>query len=542
MLVRIPTFNGIVPRTSPRLLQDTFAQTAVDTKLWNGTLRAWRESVKVADLPRAGIKQTVYRFGQDHADDTAFWFHWTQQVNVVRSPVAGNERTFFSGDGAPKVTDSVLALTGGGAYPNAAYDLGVPSPTQAPTAVVTGAPDPDEQVTSRFYVYTFVNEWGEEGSHSPVSAQVDARASQTITLSNMEVPTGAQSYSAKRIYETAGTGAAASFFFKTQVAAGTDSVSFLGSTAAVPNPDGTFGVGSLMKTAGWTPPPADLRGMRIMAGQILYGLSGNKLRMAEPGFPYAWPTNYSFAFEFDPVAAGSYGNTIVVATKGTPYIIAGYEPATMQQTKIERQYACVSARSLVEIGGGVAYASPDGMIVVDQGGATNITAGYYDADQWKALKPESMHAYWWDNRIVLFYDTGTKQGGLIFAPGAEPTELGWYTTGAYVDPLRDNLYVIVGNELHRFDSGTPRTFQWRSKIFSTGRPLNFGAAQVRCEGSVIARFYADGTLRHTQPIANREPFRLPGGFLADEWEIGLEGTGEVFSVAFAERMAELKDA
>lgn len=542
MLIRIPTFNGIVPRTSARLLHDTFAQTAIDTKLWNGTLRAWREAVKVADLPRVGIKKTIYRFGQDSATDTQHWFHWTQEVNVVRSPIAGNERTFFSGDGAPKVTDSVLALTGGGALPNAAYDLGVPSPTTAPVPSISGEPDAQEQVDARYYVYTFVNAWGEEGAPSPVSIQVDVRASQSVTLSSLEVPTGAQSYTHKRIYETAGGNANAGFFFKTEIPAAQTSVTFTAATAAVPRPDGTFGVGSPLITSTFTPPPSDLTGLRIMAGQILYGLSGNKLRMAEPGYPYAWPSHYSFAFEFDPVAAGSYGNTIVVATKGTPYIIQGYEPSTMQQTKLERQYACVSARSLVEIGGGVAYASPDGMIVVDQGGATNITQNYFDGDQWRALKPESMHAYWWDNMLVIFYDTGTKQGGLIFAPGSEPTELGWHTTGAYVDPQRDHLYVIAGNEVHRFDAGDPRTFKWRSKIYTTGRPLNFGAAQARADGAVTLRFYADGVLKHTQVVSSRDPFRLPPGFLADEWEVEAEGTGELYWLAFAESMKELKAA
>lgn len=540
MLIRLPTFNGIAPRMSPRLLADTFGTVASNARLWNGTLRPWRAAVKVADLPRVGAKQTIYRFGQDSPTDAQYWFHWLDDVDVVRSPVAGNERTFFSGDGAPKVTDSVLALTGGGALPNAAYDLGVPSPTTAPLAGVSGLPAAGEQVSTRYYVYTFVNDWGEEGSHSPVSAAVDATGSQTINLSNIEVPTGAQSYASKRIYETNGSGPSATFYMVKEIPAGTTSTSFLGAVAAVPNLDGTRGIGSALVTAGWTPPPSDLKCLTMMNGTTLCGIAGKAVRMAVPEYPYAWPEKNEFRFEFEPVAIASFGNTLVVGTTGRPYLIQGFEPETMQQTPIEREYACVSKRSMVAIGGGAAYASPDGMIVVDQGGATNITANFFDRDQWQALKPESMHAYWWDNRLVVFYDNGTKQGGLIFPPGQEPTEFGFYAPGAYVDPIRDALYLIVGNEVHKFDAGDPLTFTWRSKIFAVPRPLNFSCAQVHASGAVTAKFYGDGVLRHTRTVASNAPFRLPGGFLSDEWEVELSGTGEVFSVDIAENMRELK--
>ena len=542
MLLRIPTFNGIAPRTSPRLLGDTFGTIAENTKLWNGSVRPWRQAVKVADIPRVGVKQTIYRFGQDEADDADYWFHWLSDVDVVRSPIAGNERTYFSGDGAPKATDSVLALTGGGAYPNAAYDLGVPSPTLAVTATVSGTPAEGETVTSRFYVYTFVNSWGEEGSVSPVSDQVDATDSQTITLTGFEVPTGAQSYTAKRIYETAGVGESAAFYYKAEIAAGDTSTSFLGATNAVPNPEGAMAVGSPLATNNWTPPPADLIGLTMMAGQIAVGISGNAVRMAEPGYPYAWPSRYEFKFEYDPVAVACYGNTVVVGTKGTPYLIQGYEPGTMQQTKLEQEFACVSKRSMVSIGGGVAYASPDGMIVCDANGAVNVTQAFLDRDQWQAYKPESMHAYWWDSRLVVFYDTGSEQGGLVFEPGKEPTTLDFHSTGCYVDPIRDALYCIVGNEVHRFDATGAMTMVWRSKVFQAGRPCCFGAAQVKAAGTVTARFYADNVLRHTQTVTDENPFRLPAGFLANEWQFELEGTAEVFSLAVAETMRELKGA
>lgn len=57
------------------------------------------------------------------------FFHWLTDVDVARSHIGQetNERTVFTGDGAPKVTDSTLA-TGGTDYPVNDYDLGLPAP------------------------------------------------------------------------------------------------------------------------------------------------------------------------------------------------------------------------------------------------------------------------------------------------------------------------------------------------------------------------------------------------------------------------------
>lgn len=542
MLVQLPTFNGVSPRVTPRLLGETFATIARDVKLWNGSLRPWRGLTAVATLNRPGTEKTIYRFGQDALTDADYWFSWTTDVDVVRSPVATGERTFFTGDGAPKVTDTTLALTGGGPLPNAAYTLGVPSPTLAPGAgdlAVSGTAGPNEQPVDRYFVYTFVNSWGEEGGASPVSEKTTAYASQTITLSALEVPSGAQGFTAKRIYETQGTGAAADFFLVAEVAAGATTAAFPANSAATPSTTST-GVGARLETAAFTPPPADLHSLRILPGPVLCGLSGNKLRFSAFRYPYAWPAIYEYPFEFDPVALGVYGNTVVVATKGVPYLVQGLDPEAMQVTKLEYQYACVAKTSMVEVGGGVAYASPDGMVLVDTSGVRLITTDHFDRDQWQALKPESMRSVWWDNRLVIFYDTGAVRGSLIFEPGREPVFSTVWGSAAYVDPLRDALYVALNDQVWRFDAGSSLTFLWRSKVFRVPRPLNFGAGKITASGPVTLRVYGDGVLRATRVVSSAEVFRLPAGYTARDWEIELEGTSEVFFAAIAETAAELR--
>jgi hypothetical protein len=542
MLIKLGPFGGVAPRTTARLLPGELGTIARNARLWGGSLQPYRSPLQAAVLPSpGGPVRSIYRFGQDYAGDDNYWFAWSADVDVARVPQGTGERTYFSGDGPLKATDIDLALAGGGPLPSASRAVGVPSPTRQPVATVAGVAGSGEQAVDRYYVYTFVNDWGEEGGVSPVSAVAVAAASQTITLAGLETPSGGQAFIAKRIYATAGSGADADFFYIGEVSSAAPSFTFPAGLGATPSPTGT-GVGELLKTASFTPPPTDLTCLRLMPGPFLVGISGNKLRCSALGYCYAWPAIFEYPFEYDPVALGVYGNTVVVGTKGVPYIVTGFDPAELQPTKLERQYACVSKRSMCEIGDGVVYASPDGLIKVDNSGADNITQAYLNRDQWQALKPESMRVVWWDNRLVVFYDTGAERGAMLVDPGREPCFTDVWAAAAYVDPLRDALYIADGLTVRRFDAGGALTYVWRSKIFSTPRKLNFSAARIHAAGSVTVRVFADGVKRFDTVVTGSNPFRLPGGFQADEWQIELEGTSEVFAFEVAETMAELKAA
>jgi hypothetical protein len=143
-VITINRFGGISPVTPPRYLGDHQAQTAVNCPTWTGSLAPMLGTTKVQDFAKVGDIQSLYRFGQDVDSKTQYWFHWTGDVDVVRGFIHGDtsERTFFTGDGAPKATDNTLALTGAGAaYPHNAHMLGVPVPTTPLTAEVGGEAD-----------------------------------------------------------------------------------------------------------------------------------------------------------------------------------------------------------------------------------------------------------------------------------------------------------------------------------------------------------------------------------------------------------------
>jgi hypothetical protein len=104
--------------------------------VFNGSLQPLSNvGAAVATLTKTGVPLTIYRFGQDSVSDSNYWFHWTSDVDVCRSQVAGDtsEWTFYTGDGAPKATYAQIALAGAN-YPFTSRLLGQAAPTQALTA------------------------------------------------------------------------------------------------------------------------------------------------------------------------------------------------------------------------------------------------------------------------------------------------------------------------------------------------------------------------------------------------------------------------
>ncbi|MBO4300905.1 MAG: hypothetical protein J5861_04805, partial [Desulfovibrio sp.] len=75
----IPTFGGEVPRTTPRLLDQTQAQVAVNCDLQRGCIEPLKTTAKVASL--SGVCRTIFKHDVDG------WLSWSGRVNVVKSAV-----------------------------------------------------------------------------------------------------------------------------------------------------------------------------------------------------------------------------------------------------------------------------------------------------------------------------------------------------------------------------------------------------------------------------------------------------------------------
>ena len=93
MIIKLSAFQGESPRTIPRLLPESMAQQAYNTKLENGALKPIHRARFVEAL--SDTAQTIYL----HKGE---WISWQSVVDVVPGPVA-DDRLYFTGDGAPKL-------------------------------------------------------------------------------------------------------------------------------------------------------------------------------------------------------------------------------------------------------------------------------------------------------------------------------------------------------------------------------------------------------------------------------------------------------
>jgi hypothetical protein len=300
----------------------------------------------------------------------------------------------------------------------------------------------------------------------------------------------------------------------------------------------------VVETWGWLPPPEDMQGLVLMANGIGMGFADNTVYPSEPFALYAYPISYQISTESPIVGLGAFGQSVFVGTKANPYVISGSSPESLTMTKLPQKQACVSKRSIVEMNGGVIYASPDGLIqITESGGLMSLTASIINRDDWQAYNPESIRAFELDNRYYAFYDNGT-QGCLVFDFSAKPHfhKLDAYATAGYNDRRRDSLYLAIGANIQRWDGGaTNFTMTWKSKKYRFSYQVNMGVAKVDADGyPVTLKVYGDGSLKHTQTVANGNIFKLPAGYRAEKYEVQIESAHKVNSIAIGETVRDIK--
>lgn len=399
-----------------------------------------------------------------------------------------------------------------------------------------GFSDEDTTLETRVYTYTWVNkEAGFEFESAPAAASgsVDVRDGQTVSVSGMQTaPGGEYVVTHKRVYRSVlGT-----FLFVAEVEA--SSPSFTDDV----KPDL---LGEQLPTLTWAEPPQTLAGLTNLPNGLMAGFTGRDVYFCDPYHPHAWPEQYVQTMDYPVVGLGRMDTTLAVLTKGTPYLIQGTHPDNMAVVKSDLEQACVSKESIVSLGGAVVYAAPDGLMLLSSGGSRIITQDMFSFKQWQAyFKPESIHAYQQDNKYIAFYDNGTTQGGFIFDVASGQFILhNIYATAGYHDLQRDKLFLAYADRsLKAWERGSALSYTWKSKKFTMPEITGFSCAQLEAEAyPMTLKIYADTILIHTQTVQNRKPFRLPAKTGRD-WEMQIEGTNEVFSLAIAHSMTELANA
>lgn len=534
-IITIKSYGGISPKAPPRYLPENMAQTALNCDLNNTSLKPQAGlGAPLITLPKVGTPKTIYRFGQDLISDTQYWFHWTIDVDVCRSQLTGDtsEWTFFTGDGVPKATYAAIATTGVD-YPAASRTLGIPAPTTALTATLGAfTPGPSDISETRVYAWTWVNKeagFEFESAPSPASASVDVYAGQSVTLSGRAAVPGGLIVTHWRLYRSV----SGTYLFVAEIPVANSS--YVDNVLAE-------GLGEELPSLTWLPPPDNLKGLINLPNGVMAGFVGRDIYFCDPYHPHAWPRQYVQSVDFPVVGLGRMDTTLAVLTTGTPYFIQGSSPDSAVVVKSDLEQACSSKESIVSTNGAVLYASPDGLVMLSSNGSKMVTDQYFTRAQWQSqFKPESIHAYAHELKYYGFYDTGTVQGGFVYDfLSGQFTVHDVYATAGYTDLLRDKLFLAFADRtIKAWGVGSAKTYTWKSKKFTQPQTTAFSCAQVEAETyPLTAKFYAGGTLVHTQTVTSRDVFRLPASTNRD-WEVQLEGTSEVFSVSLATSVQEL---
>lgn len=145
-VITVSSFLGENRAAEPKLIPDGQGAVSLNQKPGRGDLRPWHEPMQVFTAPSNA--QTIYRMGRSTPSDTQYWLAWPHVVHTALGFDAEDttERTAYTGDGAPKVTDNLsLSAAQPTVNPVAHRPLGLPAPATAPSVTVNLPPaDPDE--------------------------------------------------------------------------------------------------------------------------------------------------------------------------------------------------------------------------------------------------------------------------------------------------------------------------------------------------------------------------------------------------------------
>lgn len=523
------TFTGIRPKVDPQLLPDGNAQVAENVNTERGGLRPIPGVKHILDLEKSGIK-TIYRFGQAVSSAVNYWFTWDKYVDVAKGPIHDDteERTYWTGDGAPKYTTAAIG-TSGSDLPSAWRPLGVTAPVTGPTFTAIDdvtPPAANAGTESRVYVYTFVTDNSEESAPSP-PVTGELLIGQGVRLSAMETAaTNGAVLTHKRIYR-AQRGV---YLF----------------VAEIPITDTTYDdfvpsdlLGEVCPSTNWELPPANLSGLIAGPNGMMAGFVGYTVQFCVPYHPHSWPDVFKQTVGFPVVGLGQFGQSFVALTTGVPFVIQGSHPSSMTVTETKFYHPCVSKQSIVSTGGDVIWASPDGLVSIGVSNEQNHTAMIFTPTQWRALGPETIIGSWHEGWYIGSYVKGAGRQAFMFSPGAQewidlPTIA---ATAMFRDTVGDTLYMSIADKLYAFREGGDMTYTWKSQKLTT--PLtDFVSVRVTGEYPVEFKLFKDEVLKFTKNVSSDDPFRIPSG-LARHWEIQLSGTKKVLGCAISSTEADL---
>ena len=159
-------------------------------------------------------------------------------------------------------------------------------------------------------------------------------------------------------------------------------------------------------------------------------------------------------------------------------------------------------------------------------------------DYWQSFDPSTVQGYRYNEFYVGFY--GGTAGFVFDLRRGDFFELDFYADAGYFDSANGTLYLMVDNELVKFDEGSVLNYEWVSKQFDINA-ITFSCMKVFAPNLSATNviLHVDGEQLASIPLVGADPFvRLPA-FRGSRLHIELSGSDEIESIALATSPGEL---
>lgn len=525
MKISISPFAGELPKLNAKMLPDSNAQEARGCDFDSMSLKPSLGNKLVGSI--ASNTLSLHRAN-------GITYRWNREgINMVQSPLNNDQwdRLYWTGDGAPKMATSTMANTG--TPPGASLTLGIPAPSLPLQVAQPDQTEPEDggYEINVIYTVTFVSAYGEEGPPALASNMVTKWSGQSVSLSSIPMPpNGAHNIATKRIYRSESSG---TFLYVADIPASSSSF-----TDTVP----TESLGEPLQSLDWDMPDSRMIGLTSLGNGILSGWFDNTLCFCEPYYPHAWPVGYQLGFSSDIVGIAPVTGGLIVVTEREPWLVSGATPAAMTQMKLDFTLGCVSRDSVVDMGEYAIYASAEGLIAVGGRTPSLMTDAIISRQQWQDYNPESIKAFRWREKYLAFYKQGSTTKAFIIdqQQGLVNVDVPTDARCMFLDPATSELIIVTNSGLMlSFESGDAGSFYWKSKIFTMPQLAGMSVIKIDADGyPITATVYANGLQLFSADIQSSDAVRLPAGRYRN-WEILLEGSGEVYSVQMASSPSEL---
>lgn len=407
------------------------------------------------------------------------------------------------------------------------------------------------QTETRAYVYTLVNTYGEEGPPSPAGS-LNLVVGEAVAVTVTRDDTGVNYAPIKeiRIYRTMYGSSVADFFY-----AGSALVLGQPGTTFVFNDTATVAqLNEVLASDEYYPPDPALVGLMSLKNGILCAWKGNEVHFSEAYKPWAWPPQYVKTFQHNVVGGVAFGSGVLLTTTTEPIIISGITPAGMSESGLSVKQAGVSKHSIAIVDGFAAYASPDGIVVVQGGQASlSLSQRFFTRDVWRqryAAHLSAMRFSVWDGRLLVYADDNSFPAFMILldeAAGNMSDMPAFQATCTFASDFADGVYYGLGSALYRFNAGAALPAAWESREMVLPAPLNFGYGKALCDGAWTVEFHAydesaaQWVLRHTRDLTGSRGFRLPPGYKSQRYMIRIAGSGTFRDLRLGETALSLKE-